>query len=35
MVRVLKDLGERKTEIMDAAWELFNAKGYLEPVIKF
>lgn len=28
MVRVLKDPEERKTEIMDAAWELFNAKGY-------
>jgi AcrR family transcriptional regulator len=28
MVRVLKDPAERKAEIMDAAWELFNKKGY-------
>ncbi len=28
MVRVLKNPEERKSELMDAAWELFNTKGY-------
>lgn len=33
MVRTLKDPEERRAEIMDAAWELFNVKGFEETSV--